>query len=495
MDKDPSYKNTLKSTVVFGGAQAVQMIITVLRAKIIAIAFGSHGMGINAIFQSTISVISSFSSFGIFQSAVRDISQEYESGNKPKFNETRLVFKRLVLGSAILGLLFCLIGSFKLSRIAFQNSDYTIHFLILSIGIFFTALSNGETVLLQSTRKLTFLAKSSLLGALISLLLSIPFFYYFGIIGIAISISSSSLILFLTQLFWTRKLKFDKSIKLSLRDTTQASVPIIKLGTILMLGTVILTGFTYLTNVFIGRYGNINDIGYFQGISSITNQSIAIVIAILASDFFPRVSSVYKETELVKKMVNQQAELVSLIIGPISVILIVFAPLIVKLLLSQEFLIMVPFLRLLAMTLLFKGIWLIMSYIILANGDKKAYLIYDSLIGNGFLFLSNILSYKFWGLNGLVISSFFTCLFVAIILTIVVKSKYNVFVDKKFTKVFIIIMAIIFLTYANVSIFTGIIQYCLSFLLLLIICFYSLIILNRSINFSSKIKSFLKPNN
>ena len=217
VNNNSSYKSMVKSTAVFGGAQIIQMLIIILRAKFIAVFLGSEGMGLNAIFQSTIAVISSFSCFGIFQSAVRDISQSYESGDGNKLSRTTAIFERLVWLAGGLGLMVCLLGSYWLSKLAFSNQDFTWYFALLSIAVFFMALSNGKTVFLQGTRNLAYLAKASILAAALSLALSIPLFYFFGSIGIVISIISSSLFLYLSQLYYSRKIKLEKikTIKLN----------------------------------------------------------------------------------------------------------------------------------------------------------------------------------------------------------------------------------------------------------------------------------------
>ncbi|WGQ07517.1 oligosaccharide flippase family protein [Pedobacter gandavensis] len=493
MDKESSsYKSTVKSTAIFGGAQGIQMLVTILRAKAIAIILGSHGMGVNAIFQSTIAIISSLSSFGIFQSAVRDISQEHETGDSSKLSRITLIFYRMVLAAGLLGLLICLCFSTLLSKWAFQNYDYTWHFAFLSVGVLFSALANGKTVFLQGTRNLISLAKASVLAALIGLSLAIPFFYYFGIFGIVLSINISSLLLYLTQLYFTRKIKLEKVNNLSLVQTINESKPIVKLGSILMLGMVVLTGFTYLTNVFIGRFGKIEDVGLFQGVSSITSQSIAIVIAVLASDFFPRLAAVFQDKQKVKLMVNQQAELVSIIITPITVILIVFAPLIIKVLLSSEFLVVVPMLRLISLSLLFRGVWLIMSYVILAKGDKKAYLIFDSLIGNGLLFLLNILAYSFWGLLGLGISYLAGSVSVSVILFFIVKIKYDFNFNSEFLKVYGLLILLALCSYSAACFLSGWAQYILSGIIVIVSLGYSMYVLNKRIGIFNKILQVVK---
>ena len=160
MNKTSSiYRDTLKSTAIFGGAQVFQMLLIILRAKAIAVILGSHGMGINAIFQSTLAIIVSFSSFGIFQSAVRDISQAHEAGDKKSLSKIKYIFNRMVWCAGILGMTICFLGSFWLSKFSFQNTEYTLHFILLSLAVLTSALSNGQTVFLQGTRNLTHTGK------------------------------------------------------------------------------------------------------------------------------------------------------------------------------------------------------------------------------------------------------------------------------------------------------------------------------------------------
>ncbi|MGJ1322001.1 oligosaccharide flippase family protein [Sphingobacterium faecium] len=482
-NKSTSYKGTVKSTAIFGIAQVIQMLTTILRAKLIAVIFGSFGMGVNAIFQSTISIISNFSSFGIFQSGVRELSSDFENKDEGKLMRKQSIFNRLVWLSGIIGGLVCIFCAIWLSSIAFQNSDYSLHFVILSIAVFFTALSNGQIVFLQVTRNISSLAKASLIGALFGVLTAVPLYYYAGRIGIPISISLSAVILYITQLYYTKKLKIFKPVKIILKDSFKEAAPIIKIGSVLMLGMVLLTIFSYLTNIFIGRYGKIEDVGLFQGASSITTQSISIVITVLASDFFPRLSAVFQEKDKVNRLVNEQAEIVSLIIAPITIVILVFAPIIIRALLSQEFVVILPVLRLMSLSLLARGIWLIMSYVILAFGDKKAYLIYDSIISNGLLCVLNISSYVIWGLEGLGISFLVGATINAIILSFVVKSKYDISFSKEFYFKLFFLGSLILCSYFIMDLKTDWLRVTLSYLVVCIVTFYSIYVLNRRTGF------------
>lgn len=479
----------VKSTAVFGGAQVIQMLIIILRAKFIAVFLGSEGMGINAIFQSTIAVIGSFSCFGIFQSAVRDISQAHERGDIEGLSYMYAIFDRLVWIAGGLGVVICGLGAYWLSELSFNNEDFTMYFVLLSISLLFTALSNGKMVLLQGTRNLNYLAKASIIGAIVSLAVGIPMYYFLGTLGIVLSIISSSLLFYLTQLYYSRKINLVKIDNLKWNQIIEHGSPIVKLGIVLMISTVMITLFTYFTNIYISRFGKIEDVGLFQGVSSITNQSIAIVIAVLASDFFPRLSAIYQNRSKVKAMVNQQLELVSLIIAPIIVVLIVFSKLIITILLSNDFLVVVPMLRWMSLSLLARGIWLTMSYVILANGDKKTYFLYDALIGNGLLFIFNIISYTYWGLQGLGISFLVGSIVVSCVLFVIVKVKYEFSFSGDFMKILATLVTMVVFAYLIIYFFEGWLEYGLSALIMGLTISFSFIILNKRIGVLQMLKS------
>ena len=489
MSSEFSYKSIVKSMAVFGGAQIVQMVVTIFRSKFIAVFLGSQGMGLNAIFQSSISVITTFSSFGIFQSAVRDISQAHEVDDQKKLNRTVVIFSKIVLLTGLLGMIICFLGSPLLSKFAFNSFDNTWYFALISISFLFTALANGKITILQGTRNINYLARSSMIGAILSLATSIPLFIYFGVTGIVISIISSSIIIYLTQSYFTKKVYAKKSETLHIGEIISEGKPIVKLGSVLMFSTLMIAVFTYLTNIFIGRYGRIEDIGLFQSVSAIIMQSIAIVNTVMASDFFPRLSAIYQDKIKVKNLVNHQAEMISLIIAPIIILLLTFTPLIVKLLLSDSFLIVVPMLRLMALSLLIRGIWLTLVYIILARGDRKIYFMYDAFIGNGLLFLLNILAYYFWGLQGLGYSFLAGTIIISTILYVVVKVKYDFSFNSEFVKLFFFLIFLSLSSFATMLFLNGWIQYVLSSLIILVMLSFSILVLNKRIGFFQMIKS------
>ena len=448
----------IRSNLIFGGAQIVQMLTIVLRAKLIAVMLGSAGMGLNAILQSVLHIINNVCACGIMQSSVREISQVYAEENKDKLYFKINVFRRLLLLSASLGLAICVLGAWPLSYVSLGDTSYIISFVVLGIGTMFFTLLQGEISILQGTRQVKALAVSSIAGSLLSLAVCVPCYYYFGVKGIALSIAIANFVYWLIYLYFTRKIKAQKST-ISLKQALIEGKPMITLGFVLMLGSFLVTFFTYLTNISIRLFGSINDVGLYQGAAAIATQSILVVTSVLAADFFPRLSAVVNDSEEQNSLVNEQFNIVVLSVVSIASIVVCFAPLIIRLLLSADFLVVSSMLKLMAVALLFRGVWIVMSYIILAKGDRKAYFIYDGLIGNGLNFLISILGYYWGGLTGIGIANVVASIIVAAILFAVSYQKYGVRLTKNSRQILLIAIVFIVLSFTlssccgNVSLF------------------------------------------
>jgi O-antigen/teichoic acid export membrane protein len=428
------------------------MLVSILKAKIIAVLLGSAGMGINAIFYSTLFALYNFSSLGINHSAVRNISQAHETADVNKLSVLLKIFKRLVLATGLFGMVICLIGSRWLSAFSFGNKQHVWSFVILSGAVLFMSLTNGEIAIFKGTRNLKLLAQSSVISPLASLAVSIPLFYFLKLDGIAVSIFAGYLFMFLMFTWFEKKIPIKQVPKLSFAEAKEESKSMITLGVALMTGSTMISLFTYITNIYIGRTGSIQDVGLFQGAASITIQSILMIGTVLASDFYPRLSSVCNETEKVNKMVNLQLEIITLVIAPIVVLLMLLTPLIVRLLLSSEFVLIVPMVQWMSFSLLFRGIWQTMSYIILAKGDKTAYFIYDALVGNGLNFGLNLLAYTFGGLTGLSISFVAGSVLVSIILFTVIRKRYQLKITTGYLRKLGIVFVLEIVAFVNATV-------------------------------------------
>ncbi|MCB5172146.1 oligosaccharide flippase family protein [Bacteroides fragilis] len=285
MSQEEQYRRVAKNTVTLGGAQLVQMGVTLIRAKIVAILLGATGMGINSLMLSVISVMQQVSAVGIYQSGVREMSV-IAGENKQKLSKFRKIFLLLSLVCGLGGMLLMILLSPLLSLLLFNNFDYMWWLALGALTLVFMALYSGYSVIMQATQNVGLMAKSSMAGAVLGLVLIIPLFYFFGIFAIIPAIILNYAAFYLSFRYFEHKIDFDRVCQYTKKEFLTYSGPILKLGVILMASMIATTFFSFMLNLFINRFGSIEEVGLYQSAASIITQGMLIINVILASDFF-----------------------------------------------------------------------------------------------------------------------------------------------------------------------------------------------------------------
>ena len=212
-EDNEDFKEGLKTTSLFGGVQIFKIFISIISAKFVALLLGPTGMGISGLLSSTTGLIGAATNLGLSTSAVRDVSLSYAAGDKYHFSRTVSIFRRLVWGTGLLGLLVCLVLSPFWSNLTFGNYDYTLAFALLSITFLLGQISSGQGVVLQGTRNFKMMAKSGIIGSVIGLFTSIPLFYFWGNEGIVPAMLLSSITGLLLTTYYARKVKIRTDIR------------------------------------------------------------------------------------------------------------------------------------------------------------------------------------------------------------------------------------------------------------------------------------------
>ena len=211
MNKDQtSYRQIVKATSLFGGVQVFNILIGLVRSKIIAVLLGPAGIGIAGLFTATTGLISGLTNFGLGTSAVKNIASAYVTGDDTKVSRVVIIMRKLVWITGLIGAIVTLLLSNRLSQITFGDESYTLGFMWLSITLLLNQLTSGENVLLQGTRRLHFLAKASLIGSLLSLIVSTPLYYFLRIDGIVPALILTSITTFFVAKYFTRKISIEK---------------------------------------------------------------------------------------------------------------------------------------------------------------------------------------------------------------------------------------------------------------------------------------------
>lgn len=434
VEQQSSYRQIMKATSIFGGVQVFNIAISIIRSKFVAVLLGPAGMGIMGMLQATVGMVAAITNFGLGTSAVKDISAAHATGNSIRVSTVVTVFRRLVWITGLLGAIITLVLSPWLSQITFGNKEYTWSFIWISVTLLLNQISTGQGVLLRATRKIKAMAQSGMIGSVLGLITTVPLYYFFGMKGIVPGIIITAITSLLLTWYFARKIEI-KPIYVSKARTIAEGKAMLKMGFMISLSGLIALGASYIVRIFITRTGGVADVGLYNAGFAIINTYVGLVFTAMGTDYYPRLASAAHSNAESRTIINQQAEIALLILGPIIMIFLVFINWVVIILYSNQFVAVNDMILYAALGMFFKATSWAIAFIFLAKGASKLFF-WNELITNIYLLALNILGYHFWGLAGMGLS-FLAGYFLYLIQVFVVsKNNYEFSFSGEFKKIF-----------------------------------------------------------
>ncbi|MEP5340502.1 MAG: oligosaccharide flippase family protein [Algibacter sp.] len=438
MSKKNEYRAIFKVASIIGSVEVFNIVIAIIRSKVIALFLGPLGMGINGLFSITLEVFSSVSGLGIDKSSVKEIS----FFNNKKDDKTFLVklitlIRKLSLYAALLGSILMIVFSSLLSKWVFDSESYVFAFVWLSLALFFKQLTQVNFSILQGLRAIPNLAKANMFGSFISLIVTVPLYYFFKIEAIVPAIIISYIVSFLVSYFFQIK-NVIPTIKLSdfnIKSDFIKGKQTLKLGVLLSFSGVITVITTYVFQIYLRYISSLEIVGLYLGGMAILNYYVNIVFNAMGKDYYPRLASIHNDNEKVIKVIQQQALIAILTITPIIVVFVAMAPFFIQVLYSSKFLDIIIFVKWGILGMLFKAISWSIGYSFIAKGDSKVFL-KTTVVFNLFFLGLNILGYHYYGLEGLGISFFLYYGIHLISVFVIAKLRYGVYFTVDFGKLF-----------------------------------------------------------
>lgn len=423
-----SYSHILKYTSIFGGVQGLVILIGMVRNKLIALLLGPQGMGLMALFNSTVRLISDTTGLGLGMSAVRELSRLYDEEHHEELKSRIELIRSWSLITACLGFVLCVVLSPLINHYTFSWGNHTLHFMLLAPIIALTALSAGELSILKATRKLRRLAEISIYGVLCALATSVPLYYIFGesaIVPSLIIIALSQFIITITYSFhyYPYRVHFDS-------DTFSEAKPMLRLGISFLGAGIMGSGSDFIVRSFLNYEGSLDDVGLYNAGYMITMTYAGVIFSAMETDYFPRLSSVNNNVEERNLLVNRQLEVSLLLISPLLILLMSTLPIALPLLYSDAFLAVLPMVKVAIFAMFMRSLELPVAYITLSRGDSKAFFLLETTYYLLFIMMF-WLGYKYAYLFGVGLGLVVTGLLFNIILYTFAYQKYSFCISKR----------------------------------------------------------------
>lgn len=435
-EQQSSYRQVMKATSIFGGLQLFQILITIVRSKVIAVLIGSTGFGVMGLLTSTTGLLSSLTNFGLGTSAVRNVASAYSCDDKNKVELVIAILHKFVIVTGVLGTVLTVMLSPLLSKYTFGNSEYTLSFVLVSISLFFTQLSVEKNVLLQGSRSIKYLAKSGFIGSFIGLVISIPIYYFFRLNGIVPAIIVSSVITFFISWYYANMTSVNVA-KISFKYAFSEGKEMLYMGLMLSSSLIITQIASYIIRIYIRYEGGIEEVGLYLAGFAIINNYVGMVFTAMATEFYPRLSGVADEMSKATRVINQQAEITILILAPILILFISFANIGIKLLYTEQFMGVNTMLQWAALGMFFKGASFPIAHIFLAKGASKLFFVNET-VANIYILIFNICGYKYAGIQGVGVSFLLGYFLYFIQVYYVAKSEYKYKIERSFIYILLI---------------------------------------------------------
>lgn len=422
--KENSHKTIIKATGIFGFAQALKIVVSLIGSKFVAIFLGPVGIGTVGLLNNTISIIASVTSFGFTTTGVREVSLAHSENDQIKFSKCFIVLQRWSLLIGLLGALLTIILSKLLSKWTFGTSEYYFWFVILSVNFVFLSLTNSKISLLQGLRMIKPIAISSLISSVLITIVTIPIYYFFKFDGIVAVILFSSAISFLVNSYFTRNIKINK-INISIAETFKSGIPLIKMGFLLSINIIFGQICNYLIKLYLNGNGSTAEIlGLFEVSSVLLISYVGLIFNAMGTDFYPRLTAIQSDNSKVRELVNDQIEIGLLLITPAIAFLYFGAPILIQILYTKDFLGVLLIFKAALFAVIIKTIIWPLGFIILAKGENKLYF-KQELLGDFLNISFTILLFHLLGLEGIGIATLINYIFYGFYVFRIVNKKFN----------------------------------------------------------------------
>ncbi len=381
---------------LFGGVKIIEILCAVVRNKLLAVLVGPAGVGLNAIFNRSLDMVSSTTQLNVRQSSVRDLSSASGADRPAVISAVKWWALRLGLAGALV----MLILSPGFSWFSFDSASSWWLFALVAIPVLVQSVTNGDLAVMQGTDRLKPLAKSQIWTALASMIVCVVCYAAFGLNGIVPGLVGAYVLSF----FITRYCRGPvPDLKLSYGRNVSIGKRFLGLGFSLGLATAVSSACAYVFIAWITREAGEDETGIFQAGHMLIINYAGLVFMAISMEFYPRLVKVIHRPKFASIIISHEISTLLLVLIPVIAIFIPAAQLMIKVLYSARFLAAVPMVTIGICSTVFRAVSFCMAFAIIARGDGKIYIVTETVSSVAGLAL-NIILYKVWGFTGLGIS-------------------------------------------------------------------------------------------
>lgn len=377
------------------GVQALTMLCSVIRNKLIAVWIGPVGIGLVILYNSVTDLVGVTSRLNIDQSSVREIAAA--SDDPARISYTVRMWS-LALG--LLAWLFMCAASPVLSQWSFGDTSHWLQFCILGCCPFLFTIAVGYQAVMKGLRQFGRLARVNLSATLSALAVSVPLIWWLRADSIIWVIVTYTVCQFVCSYLLRVRLP---RVRMNARQVWQAGRVFISLGAAITIGSAMTYLCNYLFVLFMNDSASTGQLGLYQAGFTLINSYVGVFFTGVWIEYFPRLSAAVHSRRATEITVSHRIATTAWILIPVMPLFMACDDLIVRVIYAESFLGMIPFITLgMAAMGLRAASWCI-QHTVLARGDGKIYVLTEA-VSAVICLAVNTVSYARWGFYGLGVS-------------------------------------------------------------------------------------------
>ena len=431
-----NYKNLIHVTGLFSGVHGLNLVLNLLRNKIASELLGPVGIGLNSIYNETRELIHSTTNCGMDIAGIRGISQKVEQMNNESDTQQRRLLnaeiderisllRSWIAIFAAFGSMICLLLAEPISWLA-SDAEIVVDAwgcMLLAPAVGLSTLTCGELTILKATRRIKALATVSVMNVVLGVIVTWPFYQFFGISGVLPALTCLSLAQFVaTSLnsYRHRRPKFCFE-----RIFLQNGLPMMKVGVAFVLTNLVSHGTQLAIRAWLNNQAGNAEVGLYSAGYSIAVTYGCVIFASLENDYYPRLTGVFDSLEQRRQTVWRQIRFSLTLAIPFAIAIYCFLPWLLPLLNSEKFIGAEQMARYASIGLIFRAVYTPLAYIPLAAGHSRLFMSLEFISFAG-LFACVVGGYSLAGLDGAGIGLTVSIFIDTCISLLVAKLKYRV---------------------------------------------------------------------
>jgi PST family polysaccharide transporter len=329
-----SHRQIFKSSATIGGASAINIVIGIVKVKVLAVLLGPAGVGLMGLYQNIMGMASALAGCGIGSSGVRQLATSAGEAFTLAIVRRTLWLSNLILGIAGMVILWALRE--PVAQWVFGDIAHASEVGWLGLGVLLTLIAGSQTALLQGLRRIGDLARVKIISAFFGAVVGILLVYWLGVAGVLWFVLTAPLVSILVAGYYAARLPKPQTPH-DWQAISQQWQAMLKLGVPFMAAGLLTLATQLAARSMILRELGLDASGYFQAAWAISMTYIGFVLGAMGTDYYPRLTAAINDHKVAGKMVNEQTEMGLLLAGPVLLAMITLAPWVIHLLYAASF--------------------------------------------------------------------------------------------------------------------------------------------------------------